>query len=198
MNFVDGVIDSSRYYVLRLQDRTSTRSALMGIGFRERDTAFDFKNALNDYVRYVDRVATADKAKTVRDEIHQQESSGKSIESTSKDPTRDSVVASLSQHRDLSIPHGQKIKIKCKLPKGVESSGLATQPAPTLQSEPSHFLQKHQLAPPPQSSSSREFAAVPAQNLDVMDEEEWGDFGSAAVPVPVPAPAPIESLHSPF
>ena len=194
MNFVDGVIDSSRYYVLRLQDRTSTRSALMGIGFRERDTAFDFKNALNDYVRYVDRVATADKAKTVRDEIHQQESSGKTVESTSKDPARDSVVASLSQHRDLSIPHGQKIKIKSKLLKGVGSSDIATQLAPS-KSEPSHFLKKHQLAPPPQSSSSNESSvsvAVPPQDLDVTDEEEWGDFGSAAVP------ASVESLHGPI
>lgn len=194
MNFVDGVIDSSRYYVLRLQDRTSTRSALMGIGFRERDTAFDFKNALNDYVRYVDRVATADKAKTVRDEINQQVSSGKTTESTSKDPARDSVVASLSEHRDLSIPHGQKIKIKSKLLKSVVSSDLTTPPAPSIQGAPSQFLKKHQLAPPPQSNSCIEpsdiSVTVPSQDIDVTDEEEWGDFGSAA--------APIKSIPSPF
>lgn len=31
---VDAVVDSSRYYVLKLQDRTSKKSAYIGIGFR--------------------------------------------------------------------------------------------------------------------------------------------------------------------
>jgi hypothetical protein len=29
--------------------------------FRERDTAFDFKNCLNDYVKFVERMALAEK-----------------------------------------------------------------------------------------------------------------------------------------
>ena len=33
----------------------------MGIGFREREAAFDFKNCLNEYVRYVERMALAAK-----------------------------------------------------------------------------------------------------------------------------------------
>lgn len=57
--FVDGVIDSSRYYVVRIQDRASSRTTMIGIGFRDREVAFDFKNALNEYVRYVDRMARA-------------------------------------------------------------------------------------------------------------------------------------------
>eukprot|EP01041_Mallomonas_annulata_P009249 gene9249-19199_t len=59
--FVDAVIDSSRYYVVKIQDpKNPTRSVFIGIGFREREVAFDFKNALNDYVRYVDRMAMAE------------------------------------------------------------------------------------------------------------------------------------------
>jgi len=57
--FVDAVIDSSRYYVLRIKDPASLRSTLLGIGFREREVSFDFKNVLNEYVRYVDRMHTA-------------------------------------------------------------------------------------------------------------------------------------------
>lgn len=34
---------------------------MIGVGFRERDTAFDFKTALNEYVKYIDRMALADK-----------------------------------------------------------------------------------------------------------------------------------------
>ena len=53
--FVDAVIDSSRYYVLRIRDPQSTRTTLLGIGFRDREVSFDFKTVLNEYVRYVDR-----------------------------------------------------------------------------------------------------------------------------------------------
>jgi hypothetical protein len=51
-------------FVIRVQDRflfllQNTFITSSGIGFRERESSFDFKNALNDYVRYVDRMATA-------------------------------------------------------------------------------------------------------------------------------------------
>jgi hypothetical protein len=45
----------------RIKDPANpNRFATLGIGFRERDTALDFKQALNDYVRYVDRMAAAE------------------------------------------------------------------------------------------------------------------------------------------
>ena len=69
--YVDAVIDSSRYFVLRLKDPKSTRTTNIGVGFRERETAFDVKNALNEYVRFIDRMAKAE-------EIH-----SKSIEEVS-------------------------------------------------------------------------------------------------------------------
>ncbi len=31
----------------------------LGVGFRERETAFDFKSCLNEYVKYVDRMDLA-------------------------------------------------------------------------------------------------------------------------------------------
>ena len=36
----------------RVKDPNSSRSTNLGIGFRERETAFDFKSCLNEYVRY--------------------------------------------------------------------------------------------------------------------------------------------------
>lgn len=59
--YVDAVIDSSRYYVVRIKDPKSERTTLIGIGFRERETAFDFKTALNEYVKYIDRMDLASK-----------------------------------------------------------------------------------------------------------------------------------------
>jgi hypothetical protein len=47
--------------VIRVKDPKSSRTTLIGIGFRERDQAFDFKNALNEYIRYIDRSNLANK-----------------------------------------------------------------------------------------------------------------------------------------
>jgi hypothetical protein len=61
LRFVESVADSSRYFVLRLVDKDNEkRTAMIGIGFRERDAAFDFKNVMNEYVRYIDRSAKAE------------------------------------------------------------------------------------------------------------------------------------------
>jgi len=56
---VDDVVDSSRYFVLRLED-AKKRKAYLGLGFRERDVAYDFKATLCDFKRGVDRERKAE------------------------------------------------------------------------------------------------------------------------------------------
>jgi adaptin ear-binding coat-associated protein 1/2 len=65
LRYVDGVIDSSRYFVLKIKDINSERSVYIGVGFRERDCAFEFKNAINDYIRYLDRKGKAMQSHTL-------------------------------------------------------------------------------------------------------------------------------------
>ncbi len=44
-------MDSSRYFVLRVEDPSMKRVAYLGIGFRDRDSAFDFKASLDDFMK---------------------------------------------------------------------------------------------------------------------------------------------------
>ncbi|PIN05064.1 hypothetical protein CDL12_22394 [Handroanthus impetiginosus] len=51
---VESVLDSSRYFVLRIEDGRG-KHAFVGLGFNERNEAFDFNVALSDHEKYVKR-----------------------------------------------------------------------------------------------------------------------------------------------
>ena len=64
---VEPVIDSSRYFVLRVEDEQSKRHAFLGIGFRSRDAASDLKMALADHERQLQRSAEAARRRDAHD-----------------------------------------------------------------------------------------------------------------------------------
>uniref|UniRef100_A0A5B6ZHR2 NECAP PHear domain-containing protein n=1 Tax=Davidia involucrata TaxID=16924 RepID=A0A5B6ZHR2_DAVIN len=53
-NSVESVLDSSRFFVLKIEDGTG-KHAFIGLGFAERNEAFDFNVALSDHEKYVKR-----------------------------------------------------------------------------------------------------------------------------------------------
>ncbi|KAL0926584.1 hypothetical protein M5K25_002823 [Dendrobium thyrsiflorum] len=61
-NPVEPVIDSSRYFVLRVEENIGGRHrhAFIGIGFRERPQAYDFQAALHDHMKYLNKKQTAE------------------------------------------------------------------------------------------------------------------------------------------
>jgi len=48
-HFVEAALDSTRYFVVRVTDEKSDREALIGLGFRDREEAGDFRTALAKY-----------------------------------------------------------------------------------------------------------------------------------------------------
>ncbi|WOK95748.1 hypothetical protein Cni_G04455 [Canna indica] len=59
---VEPVIDSSRYFVLRVEENIGGRQrhAFIGIGFRERTEAYDFQAALHDHMKYLNKKKVAE------------------------------------------------------------------------------------------------------------------------------------------
>lgn len=92
---IEAVSDSSRYFVLRIQDDNG-RSAFIGIGFGDRSDSFDFNVALQDHFKYLKNQEALEKEK---DEPKQQ--------------------------LDLSFKEGETIKINMKITKKDGSEGFA-------------------------------------------------------------------------
>ncbi|KAK9067537.1 hypothetical protein SSX86_011648 [Deinandra increscens subsp. villosa] len=65
---VESVLDSSRYFVLKIEDGTG-KHAFIGLGFTERNEAFDFNVALSDHEKYVKRETEKDDGES-SDESH--------------------------------------------------------------------------------------------------------------------------------
>ncbi|GFP79148.1 adaptin ear-binding coat-associated protein 2 [Phtheirospermum japonicum] len=77
---VETVIDSSRYFVLRVEENIGgrLRHAFIGIGFRERTEAYDFQAALHDHMKYLNKKKTAE-------EMEQQYQQTSSVDYSLKD-----------------------------------------------------------------------------------------------------------------
>ena len=159
--FFDAVIDSSRYFVLRLKDPKSARTTNIGIGFREREVAFDVKNALNEYVRFIDRMAKAE------------EMQDKAEESSDANDEHEHPLGSLLG--DLTLKEGVKIHVGSKFKKeksGKDHSSMGNN-------------KMTGLAPPPEAGSTIFVKLKPPRTtVDENasgggvddDDNEFGDF----------------------
>eukprot|EP00586_Coscinodiscus_wailesii_P019485 CAMPEP_0172504042 /NCGR_PEP_ID=MMETSP1066-20121228/174808_1 /TAXON_ID=671091 /ORGANISM="Coscinodiscus wailesii, Strain CCMP2513" /LENGTH=265 /DNA_ID=CAMNT_0013280035 /DNA_START=82 /DNA_END=876 /DNA_ORIENTATION=+ len=98
-HWVENVVDSSRYFVVRISDEKRKREAHIGLGFRERNDATDFKMGLMEYVKMMKREKMAEEMiKT-----HDSEDAEGSPEGVASSP-----LAALSK---LTLKEGEKIHV---------------------------------------------------------------------------------------
>ncbi|GFR47402.1 hypothetical protein Agub_g9119 [Astrephomene gubernaculifera] len=64
---VEPVVDSSRYFVLRVVDPETDKHAFIGLGFRERSDASGFTTGLDEYRKYVKRKQEAEAMRAEHD-----------------------------------------------------------------------------------------------------------------------------------
>nr|CCA27438.1 adaptinlike protein putative [Albugo laibachii Nc14] len=156
--YVQDCIDSSRYFMIRVEDRTSKRRAFVGIGFPERSSAFNFKAALQGYAKYQRRQTT----------IAAAESSFSEVDVDTQNAPNG------SQKCDYKLPQGARIHLKLKnnnvlVGSDTEDKRKAVQKMSIEEDEKRSVSLKSFAIPPPPSTSA----------FDATQDDEWGQFTAA-------------------
>lgn len=145
---VEPVSDSSRYFVLRIQDDNG-RAAFIGVGFSDRSDSFDLNVALQDHFNWLKKSEELEKERTVpKPELDYSFKEGETIKINMKITKKDgSEVASKPKAKTsggglLPPPPAGGVKI-------------APPPAPSVNSSPSH------AAPSGKPESWGDFASAP-------------------------------------
>lgn len=166
---VQDCVDSSRYFMLRVEDEQTKRSAYVGIGFPERTSAFHFKACLQDYVKYVQRQI----------EVAALTAAAQASAEESKDD-------SAPQVSNLKLPEGATIHVNLKNASGEPSEQALRRRA---SSGTDNGPKKIPLIPPPPGAAvpiaASDFAppASAVRTLDASqtadEDDDWGEFTSA-------------------
>jgi len=122
-HWVEAVVDSSRYSVVRISDERTGREAHIGIGFRERSDAVNFKMSLQEYENALRREK---KAEAMHDEYERSHPSsdgggadgGSAGSGSGTPPGGDSLTPpstpTLPAVSKLTLKEGEKIHVKIK------------------------------------------------------------------------------------
>lgn len=144
---VENVEDSTRYFVIRVQNENG-QQAFLGIGFGDRSDSFDFNVALQDHFKYLKQT------KQIRDE---------------EKAAADQPPAERNQPKlDLSFKEGQTIKINLKSSLTGEEHARKSNKASN-----EHFTAG--ILPPPPGSSAPKPIPPPAKP-NTHSESSWMQF----------------------
>lgn len=195
-HWVEVCVDTSRYFVIRISDERAGREAHIGMGFRERNDALNFKMSLQDYESALRRERKAEAIHMHHEERERalSEDGGEGEAAASESPP--SPVASMSK---LSFKEGEKIHIKLKnsgdrTKRSVTSNMLSgkvvgkgglllKKPPPAAPSDPSEdgiVVAGAELVKGADTSftASETDSAAAVGSVDDLedDDEEWGEF----------------------
>jgi len=171
-HWVEPVVDSSRYFAMRIRDSRTGREAFIGIGFRERNDATNFRMTMEDYVAALKR---EEKAQV----LHQQFEQSLEHQSAEGGDGEEQPLPSMS---NLSLKEGEKIHINIK---GNGGSKRVTPAASNKQTPKKGLVGLRKPPPPPPDvdavaakASSVENTVSNTQEKEEDEEEgdEWGDF----------------------
>lgn len=170
---VERVIDSSRYFVIRVVDPESGHHAFIGLGFAERDVAADFYASLVDYQQYLERKQRAE------------EMQAQAHEPATGEATAGHHGNAIKPSDDMALKSGQTMQLKLNANHAASHSGggfvsrnkhgkLAK--TFSLMFDPQGGMEAA-LAPSSQGNSPK-VGESPTAGKSYSTEEEWGAFES--------------------
>lgn len=118
-HWAEPVVDSSRYFVLRIFNEKTNREAHIGLGFRERNDAVNFKMGMQDYERSIQREQMIEEMHSHQDHVHYHSSDPNNDDLDAKDDydgnngTNNDSDGSAMMSK-LSLKEGEKIHINFK------------------------------------------------------------------------------------
>jgi len=183
---IEAVTDSSRYFVIRIQDDNG-RSAFIGVGFSDRSDSFDMNVALQDHFKWLKKSEEIEREKEVpKQELDLRFKEGETIKINMKITKKD---GSEQSSKPKARPAAGGTGLLPPPPGGVKisppaASGNRTTPT----SSPSHQAPPQQTAVSTSSNvdlllgaSASVPGGQPARSA-ASGGESWGDFASAAQP----------------
>ncbi|KAE9456039.1 hypothetical protein C3L33_12038, partial [Rhododendron williamsianum] len=177
---VEAVIDSSRYFVLRIEEDIGgrLRHAFIGIGFRERTEAYDFQAALHDHMNYLNKKKTAE-------EMEQQYQNNSSVDYSLKDG--ETIVIQLKNKSGQSKFFEQglnNLSLEEKANQKVPAIAIKPPPAPlspvTTVKSPSDLPSSLSLDKTSGNrEQSKEEHSLENQTAPDLPDDDFGDFQAA-------------------
>jgi hypothetical protein len=166
--WVNPAVDTSRYFAIRIKDPRSGREAYIGMGFRERADATNFRMSIDDYVDSIKREVRAE-------ELRRQYEDG-----CSKDGGGDSagVVEALPiPTSSLSLKEGEKLHINIA---GKRENPIDGHPPKVKGTGALGGLKKPPPPPPrPEDAPASDYSSERGltNNEAASDADiDWGDF----------------------
>ncbi|XP_065874315.1 uncharacterized protein [Euphorbia lathyris] len=192
---VETVIDSSRYFVLRVEENIDgrLRHAFIGIGFRERTEAYDFQAALHDHIKYLDKKRTAEEMEQQFQNTSATDYSlkeGETLVLQLNNNITGCVKPKMSELSKLSLEEKSDKKepilsIKPLPPPPLPSSPV-TSPLSSPQTSPSSLPPKMSLdgasedeSPSPAKEDAKEQVSSANKSVQAIPDEDFGDFQAA-------------------
>ncbi|ESQ44222.1 hypothetical protein EUTSA_v10006125mg [Eutrema salsugineum] len=182
---VEAVIDSSRYFVLRVEEKIAgrVRHAFIGIGFRERTEAYDFQAALHDHMKYLNKKKTAE-------EMEQHFQNTSSVDYSLKEG--ETIVLQLKNRSDKDAKSKMVEKSLSNLTLEDKGKSLETIPSiippppPPGPLSPATTAQKSPSSLPPsvslQRSSEQQDLDTKREEVEKKEDQEAKDIGVEDAP----------------
>lgn len=182
---VEPVIDSSRYFVLRVEENLGgrLRHAFIGIGFRERTEAYDFQAALHDHMKYLNKKKTAEEM----EQQYQNTSSvdyslkeGETLVLQLKNKGNGSIKSKFFEQglNNLSVEDKNNKETSLKLPPPPPSPLSPVRAAETAPLRLPSKLSLEELSEVKESESEKNSSVERSPEV-ILPDDDFGDFQAA-------------------